>query len=267
MNRPDISGLERRAAHATLITGGTGAERKAFADRLAAARVCSGEGDKPCGECRHCMKSLSGIHPDITYIRAEKQRILVDEARAMRSEAYVLPGEAEMRVFIIENAETMNDKAQNAVLKILEEPPPHSAFILTAASTSGILPTVLSRCAAVRLGEDTAQDIPELSYRLADTLAGRDRYKLAIFCRELEKQKKEQLPAVLDGAAELLRAAVSEKAAGGEKPVSAAAASLTNAQLLQAMGALRRISAFCDLNIGSGHISGLVNAYCWEAIH
>ena len=99
----------------------------AQAARLAARAVCSGAEPKPCGKCRDCRKAAAGIHPDIINVRRmtddkgrPKREIMVDQVRDMAADASILPNEAERKVYVIHEAELMNESAQNAALKLLE---------------------------------------------------------------------------------------------------------------------------------------------------
>ena len=87
---------------------------------------------KPCLRCAHCLKSARGIHPDIIVVDRleDRQSIVVDQIRAVREDAVVLPNDAEKKVYIIRQAGLMTAQAQNAFLKLLEEPPACSSFIL-----------------------------------------------------------------------------------------------------------------------------------------
>jgi DNA polymerase-3 subunit delta' len=116
------------------------------------AMICQGPGDKPCLRCAHCEKARRGIHPDIVlYDREDQTRtIYVDQIRALRDDAVIMPNEARRKVYIIRHAGSMNVSAQNALLKVLEEPPGGAAFILTAETPEQLLPTVRSRCAQCR---------------------------------------------------------------------------------------------------------------------
>ena len=115
--------LPRPLSHAYIITGGNAASRMEYARRLSAAYVCGAAA--PCGRCLHCEKALSGIHPDVISISLpeDKREIVVDQARALRTDAYVRPNEAERKVYVIDPADSMNDTAQNALLKVLEDGP------------------------------------------------------------------------------------------------------------------------------------------------
>ena len=107
--------------HAIIIEGDVGTGRKTLARFLANTVVCTGE-EKPCDNCRGCHLSSIGSHPDIEAIRpAEKKKnIAVDQIRDLRETAYHSPHTADGRVFIIEQAETMNANSQNSLLKVLE---------------------------------------------------------------------------------------------------------------------------------------------------
>ena len=104
-----------------------------------------------CGECNLCRKALSHSHTEITYVECEKDKktITVAAARSIRSNAFVNPVEGDTRVFIIPQAEKLGDEAQNALLKILEEPPVFDRFILCTENASALLNTIRSR--SVRL--------------------------------------------------------------------------------------------------------------------
>lgn len=141
-----------RIPHAILIDGDKGTGRHTLARYIAQAAVC-GKENAPCGECRNCRVSESGAHPDITFISPEegKKFINVGQVRTLRAEAFVKPHMSERRVFIINTAETMNESAQNAFLKVLEEPPEGVVFILVSLSASELLETVVSRCTRLSL--------------------------------------------------------------------------------------------------------------------
>ena len=155
---------EGRIAHASLICAPTGEQALQKARELAAAAVCSGAGNKPCGVCRDCRKVHAGVHPDVTTLSRladekgkQKQFITVDQIRALSADAVVLPNEAARKVYIIEQAETMNPAAQNAALKLLEEPPAGVVFLLCTAKPMQLLETVRSRCALVKLAGEEEQ--------------------------------------------------------------------------------------------------------------
>lgn len=141
-----------RFPHALIIEGEEGIGKKTLAKDIACALVCRGD-DKSCGECSQCKKAIAAIHPDISeYIPAGTANSFhVDTVRNIINDAYVQPNEADYKIYILANAHCMNQNAQNALLKILEEPPKYVVFILTTNSKSALLSTVLSRSVCVSL--------------------------------------------------------------------------------------------------------------------
>ena len=143
---------EKRIPHAILLEGDKGTGRHTLMQFLSRAAVCDGE-NAPCGECRGCHLAKTGTHPDITVVTPEdgKKNIAVSQIRDLRTEAYVKPHMAARRVFVIDKADSMNEQAQNALLKVLEEPPADIIFILIAESATALLDTIISRCTVLSL--------------------------------------------------------------------------------------------------------------------
>ena len=157
--------------HALLLEGPIGSGRRTMARLIAAAAVCRNNDDRPCGHCAACQKSLRAIHPDITELGGteEARSFHIDAVRALREEAYILPNEAPVRVFILCDVQTMTEQAQNALLKLLEEPPAHVRLILTCENRSQLLETVRSRLFSVTLGGiPTAEAVAVLRHHLPD---------------------------------------------------------------------------------------------------
>ncbi len=140
---------KKRITHAVLLSGPRGAGKKTFARIMAAAILC--EEQPPCFRCPICHKALVGIHPDITEVTqyVKHRSFPIDEVRRIRREAYVSPNESEKRIFILANVDSMGIESQNALLKIIEEPPPHAMFIMTVQDVGALLPTVLSRVVTI----------------------------------------------------------------------------------------------------------------------
>ncbi|MEG2097277.1 MAG: DNA polymerase III subunit delta [Pseudoflavonifractor sp.] len=149
----------RGLSHAYILAGPAGSGRHTLAGILAAGLLCAAPDPalRPCGTCPACRKALAGIHPDCmkTGILEEKREILVGQIRTLRSDAYIRPNEAQRKVYLIENAETMKDSAQNAMLKLLEEGPSYAAFLLLTDNAGGLLETVRSRCETLSLAPVT----------------------------------------------------------------------------------------------------------------
>lgn len=141
-----------RFPHAILIEGESAETTLALADFLSAAAVC-GEESAPCDKCRDCHLAKIKNHPDITYVEAldGKKNLSVEQIRQTRSDAHVKPHSANRRVFVINGANRMNEQAQNALLKVLEEPPVNVVFILVTPSKTLLLDTIISRCVCLSL--------------------------------------------------------------------------------------------------------------------
>lgn len=143
-----------RFPHAVIIEGESGSGKTVLSQFLAAALLCSGQ-EKPCNNCKACALVNAGTHPDlfVTAPEDKKKNISVDQIRKLRNEAYIRPVMSERKVFIIEAADTMNPQSQNAILKVLEEPPGDTVFILNVRSRAALLPTVISRCVTYTLSD------------------------------------------------------------------------------------------------------------------
>jgi len=174
---------EKRIPHAILIEGDYGTGKHTLANFISKAIVC-GCSDAPCESCHNCHLADVGSHPDITFIAPldNKKNISVDQIRQLREETVVKPHQAEKRVFIIDCADTMNDYAQNALLKVLEEPPKTVMFILIAESKSSLLSTIISRCVILTL------NTPEFSVAFSYLKSNTD-FKDTLIKEALELEK------------------------------------------------------------------------------
>ncbi len=137
--------------HAILIEGAAGVGKRTVARELAKSILCM-DSSIYCGTCRSCTLFEAGSNPDFSVVTPNKKNLItIDEIREVRRRAYERPDRCERKVYIIENAEKMNVPAQNAFLKILEEPPQYVVFILLAPSSSMLLETIISRCTVLTL--------------------------------------------------------------------------------------------------------------------
>lgn len=143
-------------SHAYLFAGPPGTGREAAALRFAAALCCEQGG---CGECPTCVKALKGSHPDIETISPSGSFIMVDQVREVNRRLNLRPHESRARVFIFRDAESFNGESGNAFLKSLEEPPAFVFFLLIASREDRVMPTLVSRCQAVRFGPVPAAEI------------------------------------------------------------------------------------------------------------
>lgn len=139
--------------HAIIIEGSKGTGKRTLAKIIAQYCICSSTEKKPCGICRDCMKAKTLLHPDIKIADGESdaRSINVASIREIRSDAYILPNEAEKKVYLIFNCDKMNIQAQNAFLKVFEEPPQNVVFILTCLSAASLLETIRSRARILSL--------------------------------------------------------------------------------------------------------------------
>lgn len=138
-----------RVNHAYIFDGPKGSGKHLIANIFAKTLNCERGEDSPCGECISCQTFESGNNPDIIYVRRKEgdREIKVDTVRnVINKNIEVKPYRNRYKVFIIEDADTMNTAAQNAFLKTLEEPPGYAVFLLLAENYNKLLVTVLSRC-------------------------------------------------------------------------------------------------------------------------
>ena len=142
-----------RVPHGYLIAGPEGSGRHTLAQLIAAAMQCTARSDVPCGVCSGCRKTLSGVHPDVVTVDdGDKKTVSVELVRNMSADVFVRPNEGRRKVYVIPRAQEMTESAQNALLKILEEPPSYAAFLLLTTNAGRLLPTVRSRLAELKLG-------------------------------------------------------------------------------------------------------------------
>jgi len=196
-----IEGMIRgQAPHAILLAGPDGVGKTTLALDLAAGLLCEADPElRPCRACRACRMVEGGGHPDLHRLGpvGPGRQVVIGgpegKYRGIRDlimELALLPVEGRARVAIVDGAERMNEDAQAALLKTLEEPPAGVVIVLCADQESRLLPTVRSRCARVRLGLVGSRDIetivadhdladPPLAARLGRLAAGRPGLALA----------------------------------------------------------------------------------------
>ena len=249
------------SSHCYLITGPEGSGKHTLARLLAAAILCQGR-DKPCGVCHPCRKVLEGLHPDfITVDDPEHKSISVKLIRQARADMFVQPNESEHKIYEFPRAQDMGLPGQNALLKVLEEPPAYGVFLLLTDNPDKLLPTVRSRCtelqmqalppellkkqlredfpkasqedieaAAVRGGGFLGQartllsqgaEIPPQTEQFVAALAKRDALLLTQVLVPMEKWKREALTEILRQWLEILEGALLNRSGGGAVPALA----------------------------------------------
>lgn len=158
---------EGNPSHAWLFTGPPGSGRTNAARAFAAALQCQVEDPaaRGCGQCKACVTVIAGTHPDVALITTEKVNYQIDDVRELITKAQDRPSTAPWRVLIIEDADRMTERTTNVLLKSIEEPPPHTIWILCAPSPADVLVTIRSRCRAVSLSVPTRESVAELLVR------------------------------------------------------------------------------------------------------
>ena len=238
-----------KLSHCYLITGPVGSGRHTLAAILAAAMECTAGSRRPCGVCLACRKVLDQVHPDvITVDEPGKKTVSVETVRRARADVYIRPNEGLRKIYVFPRAMDMNAAAQNALLKVIEEPPDYAAFLLLAESAEQLLPTIRSRAVLLRLSplsetvglEALKRPFPDRpvealrdawtrsggflgqaeailtehaalapeTLRFADCFARRDRLGLTELLVPMERMKREQLQPLLLQWAEILHQAM-----------------------------------------------------------
>jgi DNA polymerase-3 subunit delta' len=183
-------------SHAYLFCGVT-ADRQAelFARAIFCHNPLSGQ---PCNRCINCRKAKSGNLVDLRIIKPDNDVIRIQQLRKMQTEANLHSYEGGKKVFIIRNADRMKEEAANSLLKILEEPPSETIFILCADKQQGVLPTIISRCRLYNLGGEngfllTEETLAEMMVRAEDFLDNLSGYSLArimVFAQSWHKERE-----------------------------------------------------------------------------
>jgi DNA polymerase-3 subunit delta' len=140
--------IERgRLPHTMIFTGPDGVGKRTCAIRVAQMLNCRAAEDAPCGVCSDCRKIENGLHSDVQMLTLEEgaSQIKIEQVRSLRSSLEFEPLEGLAKVYVIEPAERLTLAAANALLKVLEEPPPATYFVLVTANSQELLATIRSR--------------------------------------------------------------------------------------------------------------------------
>lgn len=233
------------------------AVQRAYA--LAKELLCEGKDAKPCGRCAHCRKIAARIHPDVIFLERfkddkgrPKTAITVDQIRNLVSDAAILPNEAERKVYIIDRADTMNTEAQNAALKLLEEPPAGAVFLLCTVNAMALLPTVRSRCTEISCqGESLEADkeLAEQAEAYLKAVASGNRVQLLRCCLRLEEMDIRGASAFFDCLGQLLADMLCSRRKSH---------SLPRERLMALRELCDECAAMLKVNTGAKHIFGLL---------
>lgn len=156
--------LTGRVSHAYLFFGPQGVGKSTAAQVLARLLNCANPGQdvSPCDSCSSCHKALTGNHPDIIRVEPDGKAIKIGQMRALQEKANYKCYEGKFKVIMIDDVQLLTVEAANSLLKILEEPPDDTVFILIAQDTAGLPATILSRCQPIPfspLAESTIAEI------------------------------------------------------------------------------------------------------------
>lgn len=149
-----------RVAHAYLFIGPPGVGRKMTASVFAAAMLCDADDvdARPCGACVECRAVAADVHPDLYRMRPVDDKILIEQVRTLQQRVSLRAVRGRYKVFIVEAIDIATQQAQNALLKLLEEPPGNAVFILITNEGAPPLQTIVSRCSPVRFGPLTRDE-------------------------------------------------------------------------------------------------------------
>ncbi len=159
-----------KMTHAWLFTGPPGAGRNQAARAFAAALQCVSPdralgGSPGCGFCDGCHTALVGTHADVTTVAAVGSQILADDMRDTVRKSFTSPATGRWQIILVEDAERLNEKSANAVLKAVEEPAPRTVWLLCAPSIEDVLPTIRSRCRHLNLSTPSVDAVADMLVR------------------------------------------------------------------------------------------------------
>ncbi|TWU38003.1 DNA polymerase III subunit tau [Candidatus Brocadiaceae bacterium S225] len=139
-------------SHAYIFTGQEGIGKTLFAKEFAKALNCKSDGNDSCNLCQNCIRIEKHNHPDIFWTEREEKAkfIKIENIRNLQNSVRLSPLESDFKIFIIKEADRMNEEASNCLLKTLEEPSPNTIIILITNSITSIKDTIRSRCQIIR---------------------------------------------------------------------------------------------------------------------
>jgi DNA polymerase-3 subunit delta' len=288
-----------RVSHFYLISGPEGSGKHTLARILAQAILCQEE-TTPCGHCNACRKVLADTHPDyITVDDPEHKNVAVKIVRDAREDMYIRPNEGSHKIYLF--PQSMGIEGQNALLKVLEEPPAYGVFILLAENPQTLLPTVRSRCTELKLNALSKELLEkELSRRFpnadqesllaaidrsggylgqaekllqegasdvrtaafAECFAKKDSWGLVQMLVPMEKWKRDQILPVLESCKDLLQnALVCRSGVQAVSPLSRQVASVRSSQEL--MAAIQALNKAIEYIQGNVSVAAACGYLTW----
>ena len=206
------------ARHAYLFAGPPGLGRRTLALSFARALNCTNPPSPGefCGTCRDCKQTAAMQHPDMAVVQAENEGgiLKVERVREVKRSVSLKPYQSKYRVALFLRFQEANDSASNALLKTLEEAPPHVILLLTADTTESLLPTIVSRCEVLRLRPVSIEQVEshlvargadaDSARLLAHLSGGRPGYALRLLedrsLLEFRSQRLDDLQKLLSGS-------------------------------------------------------------------
>ena len=168
--------------HAIIIECKNFASIKDYLKEFLEIAMCTAKDKKPCKKCPDCIKIESDSHPDIKFIEPEKdsKSIKIESIRSIREDAYIISNEGGYKFYIITNGELLTVQAQNAFIKILEEPPKNVVFIICTEYLSALISTIRSRCQTFKCLEDENlnDDVENLAKDFVEAILDDDKIKM-----------------------------------------------------------------------------------------
>ena len=185
----------QQLSHAYIFQGDESREQ---AITFAATLNCMGE-VKPCEHCPVCMNMIAGTYPDCRFIEPDKGTHRIEGMKAMAAQAQLSAANMGWKIFILNEAEKMSDEAANNLLKLLEEPPPKTVFILITSQSDQMLETILSRCQLFVFGKKFGKQEDETDLIAIDeaedlliAMPGMQIYEILVKARELDKREDQR---------------------------------------------------------------------------
>lgn len=183
-----------RLAHAYLFTGGSPQKRVNAALEAAALLLCENNtAERACLQCTQCQKAEAQTHPDLYFVKGHNEHIKIPEIRTLKKNLGYKKFQGRRRIVIIDEAWKMTSEAANCILKVLEEPPEDTTFILLSGTKGALLPTVVSRCQELFLGQEEAFDIMEDFEKIVEKLFKGTKMEALEIAALVEKEDKEKI--------------------------------------------------------------------------
>ena len=142
-----------KVSHAYIINGEDGAGKKTLAEAFAMTLQCEKGTKDACLSCHSCKQAMTRNQPDIIYLKPEKENLISvsDIRQQVNADVAIKPYSSRYKIYIINHAERMNEAAQNAILKTIEEPPEYVVILLLTTNAQMLLPTIRSRCITIEV--------------------------------------------------------------------------------------------------------------------